>query len=193
MRRIFGIGLFVIGVMASVFGVVQGIDWLTDDPEAERQQLVEEFDALLQKRLDARLRAHGLAGLQTSEQDDGLRQDLRGAAKTLQDAGAEGREAVRQLIEDGKTDEARALLQRLAGADAKAGAQANARAAERYRQIGALAFLDDTKAAMDAYSKAVELDPDYPHGWNELGRLQHRSGKLQAAIRSYERALALVV
>lgn len=191
MRRIFGIGLFVIGVMASVFGVVQGIDWLTDDPEAERQRMVEKLDKLFQKRLDALLRKLQARGQQTGGDAESLREDLLGAVETLRNASKKGREAVRRLIEDGKTDEAKALLARLAKGDVAVGAEARKRAARRYGQLGALAFLDDTKAAMDAYAKAAELDPHDPRSWNGLGTLQLRTGALDAAIDSFERVLRL--
>jgi len=191
MGRLSGIAVVVIGVFGSVFGIMQGIDWLTEDAEADRQRVVVQFDAVLEQRLDARLRELAVIGAQVDEADEALREDLRGAAETLRDAGEEGREALARLLEGGKTDEARALLQRLAEADAKEGAQANEQAAHRYRQIGALAFLDDTQAAMSAYEKANKLDPDNPAGWNRLGALQLRTGSLDAATQSFARALEL--
>jgi tetratricopeptide (TPR) repeat protein len=65
------------------------------------------------------------------------------------------------------------------------------KSAEYWRHIGALAFLHDTKRALDAYTKATELDPDDPDGWNQLGHLQSRTGDLGVAVQSYERVLAL--
>jgi len=84
----------------------------------------------------------------------------------------------------------KALAEEAAADDAE-GAAANKRAARRYRQIGALAFLQDTQKAMDAYAKAVELDPDDPDGWNRLGQLQLCTGALDAATSSVGRVLAL--
>ena len=63
--------------------------------------------------------------------------------------------------------------------------------AEYWRHIGALAFLQDTQKAMDAYEKAVALDPDEPEGWRYLGELQHRRGDATGAEHSFEQVLAL--
>jgi tetratricopeptide (TPR) repeat protein len=82
-------------------------------------------------------------------------------------------------------------LLRLAEAEAAAGTAANKRAAKRYREIGALAFLNDPREAVTYYAKATELDPNDPYGWNNLGILQTRLGELDAAVTSYERVLAL--
>lgn len=62
-----------------------------------------------------------------------------------------------------------------------------------HRQIGSLAVLHDTQMALDAYTKAVALDPDAPEGWIALGELQHRKGARDTALRSFERGLELSV
>ena len=63
--------------------------------------------------------------------------------------------------------------------------------ADLYRQKGAVAFLSDTQKALNAYAKATELDPDDPAGWNQLGRLQLRTGDIDAAASSFERVRTL--
>ncbi len=123
--------------------------------------------------------------------NEAIGRDLKSGAKDLLDQGAEGEAAIERLLKDGKTDEAEALLRRLAEKDVAEGAQANKRAAQRFRQIGAYAFLNNTKKALDAYARAAELDPDDPEGWNRLGQLQLRYGDLKAARASFEKLLAL--
>ena len=59
--------------------------------------------------------------------------------------------------------------------------------AQLYRGQGALAFNNDTKAAINYYQRATELDPDNVDGWNQLGHLQRRIGELDQAISSYQK------
>jgi tetratricopeptide (TPR) repeat protein len=63
--------------------------------------------------------------------------------------------------------------------------------AEAYRNLGALAFLDNTQEALHAYRRATELDPDNADSWNQLGALLMRIGDLDEAIAVYNKVLAL--
>jgi tetratricopeptide (TPR) repeat protein len=63
--------------------------------------------------------------------------------------------------------------------------------AEALRNLGALAFLDNTQEALKAYRRATQLDPDNADGWNKLGRLLERVGDLTEAIAVYNTVLAL--
>jgi tetratricopeptide (TPR) repeat protein len=49
----------------------------------------------------------------------------------------------------------------------------------------------DPAAAVEAYQRAVELDPQQADAWVNLGRLAHEAGRAREAVRLYERALAL--
>ncbi len=50
---------------------------------------------------------------------------------------------------------------------------------------------EGVREAMAAYRRALELDPDLPDAWLNLGRLLHEHGELAEAERSYRRAVAL--
>jgi tetratricopeptide (TPR) repeat protein len=65
--------------------------------------------------------------------------------------------------------------------------------AEAYRHLGAIAFLDNTQEALNAYRRATELDPDNAEGWNELGVLLVRVGKLDDAIAVFHKVLDLAI
>lgn len=84
-----------------------------------------------------------------------------------------------------------ALEEKLRARAERAEADGRQRAAIYWRHIGALAFLHDTGAALAAYRKATELDPDDANGWNQLGHLYQRSGGLDDAVAAYHRVLAL--
>lgn len=63
------------------------------------------------------------------------------------------------------------------------------KAAEYWRHVGALAFLNDTQKAMAAFRKAVALDPDDPVGLSNLARLLVRVGALSEAEGLYRQSL----
>ncbi len=94
-------------------------------------------------------------------------------------------------LEDGNTGKAENIFRQVLQDKVKEGKEANREAAEAARHLGALAFLHDTRSALDAYQQAVELDPENPDGWNQLGHLQRRIGELNAAIQSYNHVLQI--
>lgn len=63
--------------------------------------------------------------------------------------------------------------------------------AEIQRNIGKLAFDNDTEKALKAYRRATQLDPDNAEGWNQLATLLVRLGKLDEAISLYQNVLYL--
>jgi tetratricopeptide (TPR) repeat protein len=100
-------------------------------------------------------------------------------------------EAARQRLADGEKDDAKRIFAEIAENEERAGAAHNRKAAEAYRNLAALAFLDNTAEAARLYAKAAELDPD---DWDSLYRLslvQIRMGSLAAAKASAESLLAL--
>jgi len=123
------------------------------------------------------------------------RQDLEGTFRRIAEAAAAGRDPrnrkILQLLDEGRAEEAAALMRELAAEEAARGEAQIERAAERYRDTGRIAFLTDTQAAIQDYLEAVRLDPDNPEGWNELGLLQLRTGLLDKAEQSFQRVLKL--
>lgn len=68
-------------------------------------------------------------------------------------------------------------------------ASAEASAAERYRQAGAIAYAFDTGRSLEAYSKAGELDPADIWTQIQLARLLQTAGTLKEARAHAEQAL----
>jgi tetratricopeptide (TPR) repeat protein len=65
-------------------------------------------------------------------------------------------------------------------------------AAELAREQGALAMGHDVRAALRAYQRAAEYDPDDTWTHFFIGDLHMRLGSLDAAMQSYQRALGVV-
>jgi protein O-GlcNAc transferase len=63
--------------------------------------------------------------------------------------------------------------------------------AQAYRNLGALAYLNNTQEALQAYRRATELDPNNAVGWNKLGLLLKRVGDFEGAITAFDKVMAL--
>ncbi|MEI7868264.1 MAG: tetratricopeptide repeat protein [Candidatus Methylumidiphilus sp.] len=97
------------------------------------------------------------------------------------------RDAAFSALKQGNTKLAKSLFARIA----EKAEQPAKQGAEAYRNLGALAFLDNTQEALQAYRRATQLDPDNADGWNQLGLILRRVGDMDAAIAAYNKALAL--
>lgn len=60
-----------------------------------------------------------------------------------------------------------------------------------YRNLGAIAGLADPKRALEAYEKALALDPDDMESLLGAGEIQNDYGDLSAALKSYKDSLAI--
>ncbi|CAK8720504.1 MAG: TPR repeat-containing protein [Candidatus Electronema aureum] len=96
-----------------------------------------------------------------------------------------------QELEQGNTTQAQAIFAEVLRSKEAEGQKANKEAAAAARHLGALAYMNDTKAALAAYQKAVQLDPDNAAGWTWLGHLFCRTGELAQAEEAYRKVLAL--
>ena len=138
-----------------------------------------------------------LAGYEQREQEQrdqikALKEAVTALAnqKDQPDAPPELDDALREL-EQGKPVAAESIFQEVLDRKAAEGEAANKQAAEAARHLGALAYLHDTQKALHAYRRAVELEPQDPEGWNELGHLLKRVGELDEASAAYQKVLSL--
>jgi len=95
--------------------------------------------------------------------------------------------AAMAALTHGNTALARDLFEK----ETQRGEQQAQQTAKAYRNLGALAFADNTQAALHNYRRATQLDPDDAGGWNQLGHLLKRVGDLDEAIAAYSKVLAL--
>ncbi len=63
--------------------------------------------------------------------------------------------------------------------------------AQDWIDLGNIAFFTDTKKALGAYDKAVEIDPDNAVAWIRKADLLMRQGQLDAAEKGYSKVVAL--
>lgn len=94
-------------------------------------------------------------------------------------------------LEKGKVDEAESLFEVIALAVEKSATKSPQETAKAYRNLGAVAFLTDTKKAIQAYLEATALAPNNSEGWNQLAHSYLRAGEINKAIDAYNHLLAL--
>jgi tetratricopeptide (TPR) repeat protein len=153
-------------------------DKKSEDIKLDVNKLVEDLTQLAGEKRDL------TAQLENKEQEIA---QLREAVEALEDRQSEPgvADAIAHL-EEGDTSPAIQIFEH----DAE-GAAANKEAATAWRHLGAIVYLNDTKKSLEAYEKAVGLDPENPDGWNRLGLLKKRIGDLDAAENSYRNVLRL--
>jgi tetratricopeptide (TPR) repeat protein len=130
------------------------------------------------------------------------REALRAAVQALADraqapAAPPKVEQALALLPEGRTAEARAVFAEIVqrteaeGQPKRAEGAAYLReAAEAARHLGALALLEGTEQAIDAYKTATRLDPDDAWSWILLGRLHVQAGSLNDAESAFVQARA---
>ena len=109
------------------------------------------------------------------------REALRAAVQALADKSKEPEapasvDQALALLREGRTDEAEAIFSDIVARKEAEGATALQEAAEAARHLGALAYLDNTPKAIEAYATATRLDPGHTWSWIFLGRLHRASG-----------------
>jgi Flp pilus assembly protein TadD len=148
----------------------------------DRLQVVRHWrNGLITKRVNEALARDHAGQAQPGEAAAFVASAKAGVQAVAEAGGETGARALAEARASGDLSAVKSVLQQLAEDEAARGRAANALAAARYRELGAIAFLNDTGEAMRAYAKAAELDPDDPEGWNQLGLVQLRSGDPAAA------------
>ncbi len=176
-----------IGALSSALLGVWGVIALIRGGGGATKQDIDKLRAELLAALAARETAAATAGREPASAavHAGFAQDLNAAIDTLLEAGQS------KALEDTTGAAAEAAIDALIAERAGARERVAKSEAALWRQKGALAFLHDTSAALRAYTRATELDPDDAGGWNKLGHLQDRIGDLDAAAMSYQKVLSL--
>jgi len=166
-------------------------NWRADREKAE--EIVAELVA-------TKARATELERALAEEQKE--RETLRAAVMALAGKAHEpeppaGVQHALDLLREGQTGEAQAIFAEVVERKAEEGVRKQAEgaadlreAAEAARHLGALAFLDNTTKAIEAYATATRLDPDHVWSWILLGRLHLRAGSLAGAEAAFEQARA---
>ena len=97
-----------------------------------------------------------------------------------------------EKLERGDSSAAEAFFANILERHVKNGSEpSKAKAAARH--LGAFAALRAPRAALQHYRRAVELDPDDPEGWRQLGQVLDHLGELDEAAEAYKQARALCV
>ncbi len=124
----------------------------------------------------------------------GAQEAVGEAVQSITQGAAEGDSRLQQaltLLEANKIAEAEPLLKAFAEDKTVRAEQDRKEAAIAYRNLGAIAGLRDPKRALEAYEKAVELDPDDLESLLWTGWIQINYGDLNKAQTRLERVLTL--
>lgn len=182
----YGFWLGLVLVLAGFLLQFSGIGLSAWNSYMEKEKVVAVNAGKLAEKLLAPLQGQ----LQSKdEQIKALTESITALSKTGASA-ASINDALRAL-EQGDTAKAQAIFAEVLRSKEAEGQKANKEAAAAARHLGALAYMNDTKAALAAYYKAVQLDPDNVDGWNTLGSLLYRTGELAQAEAAFRKVLAL--
>jgi tetratricopeptide (TPR) repeat protein len=123
-------------------------------------------------------------------------EELRSALRDLAERGRKPADAgsiaeALELLKGGESSDAEAVFAGIIKQKRGEGRAAYREAAEAARHLGAIAYVNDTAKALQAYQTATELDPDDSWSWVYLGRLYQQAGDLAAAEQAFDEARAV--
>jgi tetratricopeptide (TPR) repeat protein len=181
---------FVVALVVIVLGFALAY-YRTERETVDVDAILEQLLAAKEAAATHEARAAELERALTEGQEE--RKALRAAVAALADKAEEADappkfdQALAALAE-GQTEQAEQIFAEIVARKAAEGAAANREAAEAARHLGALAYLDDTRKAIEAYQTATRLDPDDTWSWILLGRLYQRAGNLASAEQAFQKA-----
>ena len=192
--RLAAVGL--IGVVG--YKGVQGLIAPPPPIEQIQQPLV---DQLATKDAQIAALTEALTKLNPSAAGPGAQQAVGGAVQSIVQGAEQGDRRLQQaldLLKDNKVGEASQLLAAVARDRTARAEQAITQAAKdrkeaaiAYRNLGAIAKLRDPKSALEAYEKAVSLDPDDIESLLGAGMIEIDHGDLSKAQTRLERVLSM--
>src|SRR5579871_1708123 len=148
----------------------------------QRQQTISEVQALVNK--------YSFVG-SAQASDSAARENLTSAIQAIADGAATDPRYAKALefLKAGKPADAASLLQAVAEDEAARAQRINKQAAQKYRQLGAIAGLGNPKSAREAYARALELDANDSESLYWIGFFSLQAGDLAAAERSLTRLM----
>ena len=179
---------FWLGVLVVILGFVWQFYKTYIDADLKKKVHIEQNSAQINAIVQTLLASHQQDTQAKDEQIKALTQAVSALSTGLGiDASPSELHAALAALAQGDTAKAKSLFAKTAE---KAEQQAK-QGAEALRNLGALAFLDNTQEALLAYRRATQLDPGNAEGWNMLGHLLMRIGDLDEAVAAYNSVLAL--
>ena len=112
-------------------------------------------------------------------------------ARLQQQPSDELKQSALKKLKGNKPEEAAQLLKQSLVKQGKALQSQSKQMSEDWVDVGNIAYLNNSKEALEAYSKAIELDPENKDAWNRLGHINFRLGDLEGAKVAYQKVLVL--
>ena len=172
---------WIIGTALAVVGIIISLVLSVKPPVVDAEELAKQLARHLPYQ-------QSLSG-----KDEEIRA-LKGTIERLQQDPANKlkQKALAALTKDDKAG-ATELLEQAARARTEKAEKLDKQAAQDWIDVGNIAYLYDTQKAWAAYEKASRLDPANPEGWNRLGHILSRVGRLDEAQETFEKVLELAV
>ena len=156
---------------------------------AEANEKLDEILAAVRQNNPDTKKVAELEKLLTAEREE--KQQLAEALAALEQQNDPSSQEAEEDLIAGDPEKAKAFFRERAKAQEGVMGDAAKAAAQNYRHLGAIAFLNNTQEALDAYRSATERDPENAHGWNQLGHLLGRVGEIDEAMKAYRKVCLL--
>ncbi len=180
---------FIAALVVIVLGFLLAF-YQTTRTTADVDQIIHDFRAATEAAATSQGKLEAIAHLDQLEDSDAFRQAVVAIVKESKGRDApQGIDRAIALLQQGETGAAEAVLAEILDRNLQERTTASADAAEAARHLGAIAFVNDTAKAIEAYRTATD-DPGDTWSWVYLGRLHLRAGDLAAAEHAFEQALA---
>lgn len=186
------VGGGIVGIMAAIVGGL-----VSASRSKKQDEAIEELKVLTQKQSELIERALAVNAdklTQSPETTGGAdpREALRSALEDYVTSDDPRGQKVTELVAERRSEEAQALAFAIAGETAaeidRLTSDARRKAAQKWKDAGAIAYLNDPKSAMTAYERARHFDAGDAETLISLGVVYFRLGRLADAEETYQDA-----
>ena len=179
---------FVVALVVIVLGFALAL-YQTQRTTVDADDIISDFKVATEAAAASQSKLDAIARLQELQDSNAFRAAVVALVGQSKNPNApRGIDRALELLRQGETGAAETALAEILDQRLQERATASAEAAEAARNLGAIAYLNDTDKAIAAYEQATQLEPGDTWSWIFLGRLYQRAGSLAAAEQAFEKA-----
>jgi len=186
----------VAAVISAILAVTANLSeimgWFAPDQTREivvrTQSTVEDTDAKVNELLTLLRNQAAVNGVELDIESEVA---MRNAINAIVLSGNREKRSALRMLDQGDVGAAAGMIESVARNQASAVSETSDAAAASWREAGALYYTYDVAKAVDSYQQAARLQPDHGETLDLLGHALVRAGRIDAAVRNFERILAL--